>query len=98
MAATVIYRFEAFLYPAHVSRIEVEKGEAEWRYIRRRSLQLADERNELIMLYVYNDSLHRWDYCGKALPGGEWYSFTGSGPYFLDESGDNFHKKEGGEA
>lgn len=94
----VTYRFEAYLYPAHVSRIDVEHGVANWRYIRRRSLQLADERNEQIMLYVYNDFYHRWDYIGKALPGGEWYTASGSGPYVLDESGDNFLKKKGGEA
>ena len=95
MASSVHYRFESFLYPAQVSRIEVEKGSADWRYIRRRHLQLADERHEQVMLYVYNDDLRRWDYCGKALPGGEWYDFKGDGPYYLDEKGDNFHKKGG---
>ena len=45
MADTVNYRFESFLYPAHVSRIELEAGQADWVYIRRRHHQLAKERN-----------------------------------------------------
>ena len=97
MATTVNYRFESYLYPAHVTRIEIESGEAGWCYIRRRAIQLADERNEQVMLYVYNNHYHRWDFCGKALPGGDWYNFNGHGPYSLDEDGNGFHKK-GGEA
>lgn len=95
MANTVQYRFESFLYPAHVSRIELEKGEADWVYIRRRHHQLATERNEQVMLYVYNDYFHRWDYIGKALPGGEWYDFNGHGPYELSADGRNYFKKGG---
>lgn len=95
MAKTAQYRLEAYLYPAHVSRIALEAGEAEWPYIRRRPLELADERNEQVMLYIYNDHFHRWDYCGKALPGGEWYDFKDGGPYVLDADGDGFHKKGG---
>lgn len=49
MPSTVHYRFESFLYPAHVSRIELEAGEADWVYIRRRHNQLARERNEQVM-------------------------------------------------
>ena len=97
MAKTAQYRFESFLYPAHASRIELEAGEADWRYIRRRSLQLADERGDQVMLYVYNTYYHRWDYIGKALPGGDWYDFNDHGPYVLDAQGDGFNKK-GGEA
>ena len=93
MKKHVIYRFESFLYPANVTRIEVEKGSADWRYIRRRHIQLADERKEQVMLYVYNDALHRWDYCGKALPGGDWYDFQGDGPYQLNETADRYITK-----
>lgn len=93
MAKTAQYRFESFLYPAHVSRIELETGEADWVYIRRQSHKLADERNEQVMLYVYNDYYHRWDYVGKALPGGEWYDFNGHGPYELSADGRNYFKK-----
>lgn len=98
MAKTVHYRFESFLYPAHVSRIELETGEADWVYIRRRHHQLADERKEQVMLYVYNDYFRRWDYCGKTLPGGEWYDHNGSGPYELSADGRNYFRKKGGEA
>lgn len=98
MAAKVNYRFESFLYPAQVSRIELEKGEADFQYIRRRQRQLADERNEQVMLYVYNEYLRRWDYCGKVLPGGDMYDFKGSGPYRLSEDGRNYFLKEGGQA
>lgn len=95
MAKTAQYRLEAYLYPARVSRIALEAGEAEWPYIRRRPLELADERNEQVMLYIYNDHFHRWDYCGKALPGGDWYDFTGCGPYVLDKDANGFSKKGG---
>lgn len=95
MAKTAQYRFESFLYPAHVSRIELEKGEAEWVYIRRQAHKLADERKEQVMLYVYNDHYHRWDYTGKALPGGEWYDFNGHGPYELSADGRNYFRKGG---
>ena len=97
MAKKVPYRFESFLYPAHVTRIELEHGEADFQYIRRRHHQLADERNEQVMLYVYNDSYRRWDYCGKTLPGGDRYDHTGAGPYVLSEDGRNYHLKKGGE-
>lgn len=96
MAERVHYRFESFLYPAHVSRIELETGEADWVYIRRRHHQLADERKEQVMLYVYNDYFRRWDYCGKAFPGGEWYDHNGSGPYALSADGRNYFRKKGG--
>ena len=46
MADTHNYRFESFLYPAHVSRIELEAGNADMHYIRRRHHQLANERGE----------------------------------------------------
>lgn len=96
MADTVHYRFESFLYPAQVSRIELEHGNADFLYIRRRHHQLADERGEQVMLYVYNDHFRRWDYLGKTLPGGEWYDFNGHGPYELSADGRNHFKKEGG--
>ncbi len=95
MNKQVRYRFERFIYPVRVSRTEVEKGSANWGFIRRRSLQLADERNEEILLYVYNDALRRWEYSGKALPGGYLYDSNGGGPYFRDERGVRFHKKGG---
>ena len=49
MADTYNYRFESFLYPAHVSRIELEAGKADMHYIRRRHHQLANERGEQVM-------------------------------------------------
>ena len=97
MADRFRYRFESFLYPAHVTRIELEVGHADMRYIRRRHHQLADERQDLVMLYVYNDSLRRWDYLGKTLPGGDRYDHTGSGPYELSEDGRSYRLKKGGE-
>ena len=97
MAETIHYRFESFLYPACVTRIELEHGEADWVYIRRRHHQLADGRNEQVMLYVYNDYYHRWDYCSKALPGGDWYDHSGAGPYVLSADGRGYHMKKGGE-
>lgn len=87
MADTAHYRFESFLYPAHVSRIEIETGEADWVYIRRQAHKLANERKEQVMLYVYNPYYRRWDYIGKTLPGGDWYDFRGNGPYVLTEDG-----------
>lgn len=96
MADTVHYRFESFLYPSQVSRIELEHGEADWVSIRRRHHQLADERNEQVMLYVYNDYYRRWEYCGKTLPGGDRYDFSGSGPYVLSDDGRNYNLKKGG--
>lgn len=95
MANTYNYRFESFLYPAHVSRIELETGRADMLYIRRRHHQLAVERNEQVMLYIYNDYYHNWDYCGKTLPDGDWYDHTGSGPYELSADGRNYYKKGG---
>lgn len=95
MTKTVQYRFESFLYPAHVTRVELERGEADWVYIRRQAHKLADERKEQVMLYVYNDYYHRWDYMGKALPSGEWYDFNGHGPYELSADGRNYFKKGG---
>lgn len=89
------YRFESFLHPANVSRIELETGEADWVYIRRRHHQLAAERNEQVMLYVYNGYCHQWTYVGKALPGGEFYDFNGNGPYELSADGRNHFKKGG---
>ena len=96
MAKNVRYRFEAFLYPAHVSRIEIETGEADWVYIRRQSHKLAAERNDQVMLYVYNEDLRRWDYIGRALPGGDWYDFRDGGPFILSDDGRNYKRKEGG--
>lgn len=48
------------------------------------------------MLYVYNDYYRQWDYCGKTLPGGEWYDHTGSGPYELSADGRSYFLKKGG--
>lgn len=97
MAKKIHYRFESFLYPAHVTRIELEAGEEDWLYIRRQSHKLADERKEQVMLYVYNDYYRSWDYIGKALPGGDWYDHTGSGPYVLSDDGRNYWLKKGGD-
>lgn len=98
MASTVHYRFESFLYPAHVSRIELEHGSADWTYIRRRQHQLAVERSEQVMLYVYNDYYREWDYIGKVLPDGSFYNHVGYGPYELSADGHAYHMKKGGEA
>ncbi len=95
MANTIQYRFESFLHPAHVSRIELETGEADWVYIRRRHHQLATERNEQVMLYVYNACLHRWDYMGKVLSDGCYYHWNGSGPFELSADGRNYFRKGG---
>ena len=97
MPSTVHYRFESFLYPPHVSRIELEAGEAAWVYIRRRHNQLARERNEQVMLYVYNLFLPRWDYIGKTLPDGGFYDHTRSGAYELSADARGYYLKEGGE-
>lgn len=97
MASTVHYRFESFLYPAHVSRIELESGQTDWVYIRRRHNQLARERNEQVMLYVYNGYFRRWDYIGKALPDGGFYDHNGSGPYELSADGHAYRRPKGGE-
>lgn len=94
--AAYSYRFESFLYPAQVSRIELEAGEADMLYIRRRHHQLAAERNEQVMLYVYNDSFHRWDYLGKVLPDGDRYDHNGFGPYELFADGTAYRLKKGG--
>lgn len=96
MAERVHYRFESFLYPAHVSRIEIEAGEGDWVYIRRRHHQLAAERNEQVMLYVYNDYLRRWDYIGKVLPDGGFYDHNGFGPRELSADGHAYHMPKGG--
>lgn len=95
MSKPVRYRFESYFSSAKVSRIELEKGDANWVYIRRRAHQLATERNEQVMLTVYNDYYHSWDYIGKALPGGDWYDFNGGGPYELSADGRNYFKKGG---
>lgn len=92
------YRLESFLYPANVTRIELESGDADWVYIRLRAHELADSRNEQVMLYVYNDYYHRWDYVGKALPGGDWYYWNGHGPYRLTADGTCYSLRKGGEA
>ena len=97
MADTYNYRFESFLYPAHVSRIELEAGKADMHYIRRRHHQLANERGEQVMLYVYNRYYRSWDYLGKTLPGGERYDHNGHGPYELSADGHAYHLKKGGE-
>lgn len=95
MADTVCYRFESFLYPANVSRIEIESGKADWVYIRRRHNQLAVERGEQVMLYVYNDYFRRWDYIGKVLPDGGFYDHADSGPYELSADGHAYHMPKG---
>lgn len=97
MAKSVHYRFESFLYPANVSRIELETGEADWMYIRRRHHQLADMRHEQVMLYVYNDYFRRWDYIGKALPDGSWYDWNGDGPFELSADDRRYTLKKGGD-
>lgn len=97
MVKLVRYRFESFLYLAHVTCIELEAGEADWLYIRRQSHKLADERKEQVMLYVYNDYYRSWDYIGKALPGGDWYTASGNGPFVLSDDGRSYRLKEGGE-
>lgn len=97
MADTVHYRFESFLYPARVSRVEIESGRGDYVYIRRRHQQLARERNEQVMLYVYNDYLRRWEYLGMTLPNGDRYDHTGFGPYELSADGHAYHLKKGGE-
>ena len=97
MNATYHYRFESFLYPAHVTRIEIEAGEAEMNFIRHRHHQLAKDRREQVMLYVYNDSSHRWDYLGKVLPNGDRYDHNGFGPYELFANGTAYKLKKGGE-
>lgn len=96
MADTVDYRLEAYMYPAHVSRIELESGKADWVYIRRQAHKLAEERNEPVLLYVFNDYLRRWNYMGKAIPGGDWYNWNDNRPYVLSSDGHSYHmKKEG---
>lgn len=97
MADTVDYRFEAYMHPAHVSRIELESGKADWVYIRRQNLKLAKEHNKPVMLYVYNDYFHRWEYIGKAFPEGVWYDWNNNGPCELSADGRNFRAKKGGE-
>ena len=96
MATGYNYRFESFLYPAQVSRIELETGQADMLYIRRRHHQLADERGEQVMLYVYNDYFHRWEYLGKTLPNGDLYDRNGFGPYELFADGQAYRLKKGG--
>lgn len=99
MKAEVLkYRLESFLYPAQVSRIELESGTAPWPEIRRRLHSLADERKEQVMVYVYNNHFRRWEYIGKALPGGVWYTCNGYGPYVLAADGISYQLKEGGAA
>lgn len=98
MADTVDYRLEAYMYPAHVSRIELESGKADWVYIRRQAHKLAKERNEPVLLYVFNDYFRRWDYMGKAFPEGDWYDWNGNGPYELSSDGHAYHMKKGGDA
>lgn len=98
MAATVHYRFESFLYPAQVSRIELEHGTADWVYIRRRHRKLAMERKEQVMLYVYNSGIRSWEYLGKVLPDGDFYNWVGHGPYKLTPDGLGYQLKKGGEA
>lgn len=97
MTKTVDYRFEAYMYPAHVSRIELESGKADWVYIRRQVHKLAEERNEPVLLYVYNDYYNRWEYMGKALPEGDWYDFNGNGPFELSDDGRGYFSKKGGD-
>lgn len=97
MAASYYYRFESFLYPAQVSHIELESGQADMHTIRCRHHQLADQRGEQVMLYVYNEHSRRWDYLGKTLPGGDRYDHNGFGPYELIADGHAYRLKKGGE-
>lgn len=98
MAKYVHYRFETFISPNSCSRVEIEHGETDdWVYIRRQSHILAAEHNEPVLLYIYNDYLRKWEYIGKAYPGGDWYDFNGGGPYVLSSDGSSYIRK-GGEA
>lgn len=96
IADSVFYRFESFLYPAKVSRIEIESGQSDWVYIRRRHHQLASQRKEQVLLYVYNDDISRWEYIGKTYPDGRFYYDNGSGPYELTADGKAYHMMKGG--
>lgn len=91
----VRYRLESFLYPAQVSRIELETGTEDWPTIRRRQHELAESRNETVMLYVYNDYRNRWDYISKVLPSGEMYNWNGNGPFLLAPDASSYSKKGG---
>ena len=98
MATYVHYRFEKLIPPYSCSRVEIEKGETDdWVYIRRQSHILAAEHNEPVLLYIYNEYLRKWEYIGKAYPGGDWYDFNGGGPYVLSSDGSSYIRK-GGEA
>ena len=72
---------------------EIEKGRREVKYIRRRSMEIAAERNKPARLQIYNFYLRQWDFIGEAYPNGDFYADCGDGPFVLDEKGDKFHKK-----
>lgn len=101
MSSEIIkYSIESFLYPAHVTRVQLKEGKADWPHVLRRMLQLATERKEQVMLYSFS-SRHGWTYEGKCLPNGDFYDFEGDGPFVLDKDGWTVRKsevKEGGAA
>lgn len=91
----VKYLLESFLYPAHVSRIELERGTEDWPTIRRHQHELATSRNETVMLSVYNHYRKRWDYIGKVLPSGEMYDWRGHGPFLAAPDYTSYQLKGG---
>lgn len=76
---------------------DVEHGEADHNYLRRRQIELAADLNREVALYVYNGFTWRWEYLGRALPNGDRYGGLGDGPYVLRPDGKGYNrKKEGG--
>lgn len=94
----VLYRFEtlpSFEYRSKpFAGTEIEHGESDWVYIRRRQCQLASERGENIHLYVFESTTpHHWVYIGYAEPDGSFYYHQGNDPYVLLPNGTGFRRK-----
>lgn len=78
------YRISASMYPVKRTIEVLEQGEADWRKIRVRVHELAAERCDQVLLYTYDETMRRWEYRGKAIPGGFFYDFAGCGPYVFN--------------
>lgn len=84
ISMTAKYRISASMYPVKNTIEQLEQGLADWRQIRIRIHELAAERHDQVLLYTYDETMRRWEYRGKAVPGGFFYDFAGCGPYVFD--------------